>query len=136
MPKRIGGVRLRLRPVDAEEERSAEWRWANAVVPNQEATETRARQAAAILIAHGESRVWVCRSKHKLAGVWEFRYYTLTEATVRLLGGYIAGEVITVVESQPEEKRHEAPKKPRKNPGDKPGGNPGRHARGGRRITV
>ncbi len=136
MSKRIGGVRLQARKVDPERELAEEVRWANAVVPNQEATEARARRAADILIAHGEHRVWVCRSKHKLAGVWEYRYYTLTEAAVRLLGGYIAGEVITVVESQPEEKRHEAPEKPRKNSGAKPGDKPGRHARGGRRITV
>lgn len=136
MGKQVGGIRVRVRPVAASTEASPELQWAMAVVPNQEATEARARKAAAILLASGHHRVWVCRSHHRLAGVTEFRYYTLTEPTVALLGGYIHGEVVAILESQPEEKTHgtteQVPAKPRENPGEHPGG----HSRGGRRIVV
>jgi len=56
------------------------------VLPDAEATETRARQEAAELLGRGETRVYLCRSTHRNSGGSEgARWWPLTEDTLALI---------------------------------------------------
>ena len=103
MVRVIGGVTVTARRVERSERDAIRIYpdWMYVVPPNHEATLARAREEASLRLMIGkENRVWICRSRHKLAGVIDYRYFCLTEEVVRLLGGHISSEVIEIHEQE------------------------------------
>ncbi len=128
MARKFGGVKVTARRVspDGDTPRSRYPEWVKEVLPNHEATLARAKLEAEAMLAAGEPCLWICRSRHKLAGVVEHRYYVLTEDVVRLLGGYIPDEVLEFREQPSAKEAREKGQSDRENPGRVPGKPPGR----------